>query len=415
MQIAAYLYPWDVLDDPAAPERIAGLGLDHVILAAGYHATRALTPRHPQHRVVTVPHSAAYYPTGDTAWRGSELRPAVANWLGQPDPFGTAVRELTAAGVAVDGWLVLNHVDLPTGAGTTDCVVNAYGDRYPWALCPARDAVLRYAVTYAAEVAARPGIAGIELEACGWYGFDHLSAHDKTAGMPPDEAHEYLLSLCFCAACHLAYRRGGIHPQELADRVRDALQPAFEGTPGPGLPADLIEAVGAVRHDIADRFRAQVVAAARQAAAEGTVALHATPRPEVSTAFTGVDVSVAGSLVDTLVVNCWRGADAVPAARGPAGVAASLLAVSGMGGRPAELPAQVEAARTAGATAIRLYHAGLASTADLAAVAQLRAATSPADSVRVGGESSAESSRVRAESSAESSRVRAETMEGFST
>jgi hypothetical protein len=52
-------------------------------------------------------------------------------------------------------------------------------------------------------------------------------------------------------------------------------------------------------------------------------------------------------------------------------VAASLLAVSGLGGAPATLPAQAAAVRTAGATELRLYHAGLASVADLAAIGHL--------------------------------------------
>jgi hypothetical protein len=360
MTVAAYLYPWDVLGDPDAPARIAGLGLDHVVLAAGYHATRALTPRHPEHRVVTVPHSAAYYPTGDLAWRGSELRPPAATWLPGRDPFGTAAAALAAAGVPVHAWLVLNHVDLPTGAGTTNCVVNAYGDRYPWALCPARDAVLRYAVTYAAEVAGRPGVAGIELEACGWYGFDHLSAHDKSAWAAGDDTRQHLLSLCFCGACHVAYRRAGIHPDELADRVREALDGSGSGADLPG--------VGTVRESIADRFRAQVVAAVREAAPGAPVALHASPRPDQSTAFTGVTPKSAAALVDSLVVSCWQGMGAVTetlAEADAASVVASLLAVAGMGGRP-DLPAQIAAARAAGASGIRLYHAGLASTADLA-------------------------------------------------
>jgi hypothetical protein len=380
MDVAAYLYPWDVLGDPESAGRVAGLGLDHVVLAAGYHATRALTPRHPEHRVVTVPHSAAYYPTGDSAWRGSELRPAAATWLPGRDPFGSVTAELTGAGVPVHAWLVLDHVDLPTGAGTTNCVVNAYGDRYPWALCPARDAVLRYAVTYAAEVVARPGIAGIELEACGWYGFDHLSAHDKTAGAAPDEAREYLFSLCFCGACHLAYRRAGVHPEELAGRVRDALDTGPRAGIEELLGADLAAAVGSVRDAVADRLRAQVVAAVRQVAPGAAVALHASPRAYRSTAFTGVTAPVAAALVDRLVVNCWQGSEPVAEMRAEAGgvrvsVVASLLAVAAMGGRPADLPAQVAKARAAGADGVRLYHAGLAGTADLAGIASIREAT----------------------------------------
>ena len=53
VRTGAYLYPWDVDGDPAAADRLAGLGLAGVTLAAAYHAVRAVTPRHPGHRIVT--------------------------------------------------------------------------------------------------------------------------------------------------------------------------------------------------------------------------------------------------------------------------------------------------------------------------------------------------------------------------
>ncbi len=61
------------------------------------------------------------------------------------------------------------------------------------------------------------------------------------------------------------------------------------------------------------------------------------------------------------------------AAAAPAGarIAAVLQAVAGLGGRPATLAAQAEAVRAAGATELRVYHAGLAAPADLAAIASL--------------------------------------------
>ena len=65
MRIGAYLYPWDVDGDPAAADRIAGLGLTEVTLAAAYHAVRAVTPFHPEHRIVT--RDAAVYYRADPA------------------------------------------------------------------------------------------------------------------------------------------------------------------------------------------------------------------------------------------------------------------------------------------------------------------------------------------------------------
>ncbi|MGW4106151.1 hypothetical protein ACWEGV_24300, partial [Streptomyces sp. NPDC004976] len=62
MKASAFVYPWDVNGDPEAPARIAALGTAQVTLASAYHSTRALTPRHPRHRVVTAEHAAVLYP-----------------------------------------------------------------------------------------------------------------------------------------------------------------------------------------------------------------------------------------------------------------------------------------------------------------------------------------------------------------
>src|SRR5258708_18702841 len=75
MRAWANLYPWDVDGDPAAPDRIAGLGLAGVTLAAAYHAVRAVTPLHPRHRIVTRD-AAVYYRADPSRWRATGPRPA---------------------------------------------------------------------------------------------------------------------------------------------------------------------------------------------------------------------------------------------------------------------------------------------------------------------------------------------------
>jgi hypothetical protein len=56
-------------------------------------------------------------------------------------------------------------------------------------------------------------------------------------------------------------------------------------------------------------------------------------------------------------------------------IAAVLQAVAGLGGQPGTLAAQAEAVRAAGATELRVYHAGLAAQSDLAAIRDLCRAT----------------------------------------
>src|SRR2546421_8709551 len=160
-ETAAYLYAWDVVGDPAAADLYAGLGLHHITLAAVYHATRAFTPRHPRHRVVVAEHSAAYYPLSTDRWEQSVLRPPTAPWTGGTDSFGAAVGALRAVGVGVHAWVVFNHVDLPGNAEFA--VTNAYGDRYPWTLCPAQDAVREDGVGLADDIVDLPGITGVAL------------------------------------------------------------------------------------------------------------------------------------------------------------------------------------------------------------------------------------------------------------
>jgi hypothetical protein len=106
------------------------------------------------------------------------------------------------------------------GAADPSCTVeNAFGDRYPWALCAGSPAVRDYAAALAAEVGALADVGAIELEACGWYGIEHGSAHDKTAGAAGSAA-AWLLSACFCAACAQAYAAAGADPAELRAAVR---------------------------------------------------------------------------------------------------------------------------------------------------------------------------------------------------
>jgi hypothetical protein len=381
--VSAYLYPWDVDDDPAAADRIAGLGVDEVVLAAAYHAVRAVTPFHPRHRIVTRD-AAVYYRTDPARWRGAALRPAEADPRGS---FERAAARLRAAGLRVSAWAVLAH---GCGAGNPSCHVrNAYGDGYPWALCIGSPEVRDYVAALAAEVAALGDAAAVELEACGWYGIDHGSVHDKTGGVAASPAAEWLLSVCFCPACADAYRQAGADPEELRARVRAALDRALGWGGAAGAPAvsgDLLPSGAAdvllrVRADVAERTARRALAEVRAAAPGKQVLVHAHPDPRAAGSNPGYDPAVllGPCGADGIVLSCSDPATAGQlvartAAAAPPGkrIAATLQAVRGLGGRPETLGGQAEVVRAAGATELRLYHAGLASAGDLAAIRSLR-------------------------------------------
>jgi hypothetical protein len=375
-----YLYPWDAVGDPGCAERIAGLGVDRVLLAAAYHTVRALTPAHPEHKVVTADHSAVYYQPDRARWSGREVQPVVATWA--PGSFHEGAQALRSAGLKVYAWTVLTHNQRLGTVHPEISVVNAFGDRYPWALCAANPRVYEYASTLAAEVAALPEVDGLELESCGWYGFEHLHAHDKTGSSAlPAQARE-LLSLCFCAACEIDYANVGIAPAWLRDQVREALEPVFVGSPGALDDATIatleptLAPVHAVREAAADRFRAEVISAVREARPELPILLHTHPDPRRIGANPGADPASLFAQSVGPVLQCWGpiddGAATVSAVAQQAPddvpVVASLLAVANMGGRVDSLAKDAVRLRDAGASELRFYHAGLASAGDLNAI-----------------------------------------------
>jgi hypothetical protein len=369
VRAGAYLYPWDVDGDPAAADRIAGLGLAGVSLAAAYHAVRAVTPFHPGHRIVTRD-AAVYYQADADRWTGAELRPALAGPAGS---FERAAGQLRAAGLGVTAWVVLAHNSRLATASAEDAVRNAFGDAYPWALCAGSAAVRAYAARLAAEVAALDGVDGIELEACGWYGFEHGSAHDKTGDVAgrAGPGGDWLLSLCFCGGCQAGYAAAGADPDQLAAQVRAAA----DG--GPALPAAVTDLLDRTRAAAARRLLGEVTAAVREAAPGQTVLLHTDPDPRATGSNPGYDLAAACGPdgVDGVVLACAdpdRAVSLVTTASAalPAGasVVAVLQAVAGLGADPATLPAQAAAVRAAGATDLRFYHAGLAVASDLTAI-----------------------------------------------
>lgn len=380
MKASAFVYPWDVNGDPEAPARIAALGVRQATLASAYHSTRALTPRHPRHRIVTAEYAAVLYPAGNR-WAGRGLRPYTAGRWAASDAYGEAARALAAAGLEVHTWVVLAHNSRLGAEHPDTSVVNAYGDHYPWAPCIAQAATRAYLVDLAAEAAVRPGAHGTELESLGWYGLQHLHAHDKTAGVALGDAGQYLMSLCFCPACRAGYGEQGLDADVLAAAVRDALEPLWRGAADDGgwptvdklLGQDTAAATRAWRDTTARTLQEQAVTAVRAEAPDGfQVLLHADPVPYHCGANAGVDPAHILSVADGVVVPCTGGTDLLAPfaeqAREEAVLAANFTVVSGMGGSPGTLAADAARARARGATELRLYHAGLASDGDLVAV-----------------------------------------------
>lgn len=355
----AYVYPWDVAGDPSAAARIADLGVEAVALAASYHSTRAATPYHPSHRVLDVPHSAFYLRVRPDAW--GRLMPAGPTWTA-PDAYVQAASALEEQGVKVQAWTVLTHNSY-LGTKFPDLVVrNAFGDPYPYALCPAHLDVQDYCENMVREVLTVSD--SLILEACGPMGFGHQSTHEKTAGADWSAVDADLLTLCFCTACADRY------PAGTRDRVRAAVGGGF-GSVEEAL-GDLAPAVREIRVSLSADLRTKLIAAAPDV----PITLHANPDPWAASSFAALPEGEPGA--EVLVGNCWGEVEsdcarlsrlaelATPGQR----VGAYVLALPPRTADAKELAAMMRAYREAGADELHLYHAGLASPQRLAAMAE---------------------------------------------
>ncbi|MEU7517927.1 hypothetical protein AB0B13_38940, partial [Streptomyces sp. NPDC042898] len=134
-------------------------------------------------------------------------------------------------------------------------------------------------------------------------------------------------------------------------------------------PGDLEAPALAWRAATARSFQEAAVAAVRAAAPPGfRILLHADPDPHRCGADAGTDPAHVLALADGVVARPPRLAAFAAHTRPGTVLAANLSVVTGMGGAPGNLAHDAERARDAGATELRLYHAGLASDGDLEAV-----------------------------------------------
>jgi hypothetical protein len=346
--------------------------VDAVALAASYHTVRAATPLHPSHRLIDARHAAFYLPVRAEAWQGKRLRPAEPSWV-ESDSYRSARDALKAAGLPVYAWTVLTHSSRLGDLHPDVTVVNAFGDRYPYALCPSNQDVVEYCLTLVEEIIALGQPDGIILEACGALGFVHGGHHEKTEGADWGPARQKLLSICFCAGCSARYSDApGLQAQIRA--AVDAGEPE-----GVELPSWVVDA----RTSVAADLRKLLVGRIRELAPDVRVIVHANSDPWATGPFATVAPEV-GADVDVLVAMAWPG----PAASAPniralrkiapdTRIAGYVLALPPKPSSGASMLAEMRALAEEGVEEFHLYHAGLASgerlTAIREAVSALRA------------------------------------------
>ena len=143
--VELFAYPWDVVDEGEGRflDRCRELGIDRVHVAVSYHSGKFLLARNSRARVYFPEPGARYFPASPALWQGGLDQPvsevAANGWL-----------EMSAAcasdrGIELSAWAVFFHNSALGARYPHLTIENAFGDRYPFALCPSRPEVQDHA------------------------------------------------------------------------------------------------------------------------------------------------------------------------------------------------------------------------------------------------------------------------------
>tara|TARA_R110002072_G_scaffold87129_5_gene196662 strand:+ start:2561 stop:3739 length:1179 start_codon:yes stop_codon:yes gene_type:complete len=260
MQVALYVHPFDVtaLDTHGGLDRLRDLGIGELSMATSYHDGRWLTPWHGERRIRFLEDGCVHFrANGDYGLLQPKQSGEVPD-LG-PSPLERLCHAAPAAGMRVRAWTVFGHNTRLGLLHPELTVENAFGDRYPYALCPSQPAVQQFHQSLVRDLARHSGLGSIELEALGQMGIQHSSHHDKKS-FSPSGLLGFALSACFCTACLEVHQEVGSDGEAVRANMRafvaeqttdaDAMAPAK----APGSDAELnvdqremVESVLAVR------------------------------------------------------------------------------------------------------------------------------------------------------------------------
>ena len=249
MTVAVYAYPWNFQDTEGMVTRIQALGAGEISLAASYHAGKFLQPGDAQARV--------YFPEDGTVYfrprkAYGAVRPQVSRLTAERDVLAELCRR---DDIAVNAWTVLLHNTRLGMLHPELTARNAFGDAYPYSLCPSQPAVRAYAVSLCSDIAENYRLKSLLLETPGFLTYGH-GFHHEFAQVPPNAWLDAMLGLCFCDPCRAGAKRAGIDADGLAARICTAVDAWLGGGPDQSL-----EDWNTDDPDLAafHRFRCQVV------------------------------------------------------------------------------------------------------------------------------------------------------------
>lgn len=198
-----WTYPWDLVDlgIAASLREIKDTGLDGISLASSYHAGRFLQARSPKRKVYFPEDGTLYFKANPALYRHMLIQPEIAPFVKENEGYLDEVFDKAGQyGLKVCAWTVALHNTRIGRKYPQVAVRNAFGDRYPYNLCPSHEETRNYVKALVADLTTQYPYYALELESLNFMGFFHEYHHEKD-GVGLTAKDDFLLSLCFCDAC----------------------------------------------------------------------------------------------------------------------------------------------------------------------------------------------------------------------
>jgi hypothetical protein len=304
---SVYAYPWDVLE--SGPTRFADIlasqRLTEVTIAVSYHAGKFLRTRNGSSRV--------YFPEDGTVYFEPDLK---RYGRIKPVPHPDKKLRQVAAGLVqadrlgVHAWTVVFHNSRLGVAYPHATVRNAWGDRYPYSLCPVNPEVAEFGLALVQDLSRSLPVASIVLETVGFLPYAH-GYHHEFAQTKISSWMSVLLALCFCDHClNESKSEAGINSralrQHVITKVDDYLRSPVD------IPADVAAAWTAAdvlsNEELSQYLkwrsrRVSELVKQLRAAVSGKLAIIPTiQRPTASTWIEGSDIRSLAEIADYLEV-----------------------------------------------------------------------------------------------------------------
>ncbi|HXG24006.1 MAG TPA: hypothetical protein VNJ09_05570 [Chthonomonadales bacterium] len=376
MYSAIWVYPWDLLDEgfDTALARIADAGLGGVSLAVAYHSVRALCPHNPHHAVIHGEGNVVYFQPNPDSFVETRLKPTPSSLLADGDVLERTCEAAARRGLKVHAWTVLHH-NSRLGTAFPDCTIeNAFGDRYPFGLCPANPEVRAYTLGLVQSLSRRENLGVIELESLGYMGMEHTGLHSKQ-GVELDTMHRFLLSLCFCEYCQARMRANDVDTRAAREAAMREIRGYLSGLYQPNEDDPLGQLAAVLGKDQADGIlaaRDEVVLSLLeelywQVNEPQQLSVMVASLPLITGAGAAVTLSEAREWCDILLTQVFlNSVEAIHEAvadvavrRGSVPVYAGLQAIAPFVHSKEELTQRVKTVREAGADGVQFYHYGL--------------------------------------------------------